>query len=74
MSTEYCMEVLNHYIVHLKLTLYCILTNWNLNKSLEEKRIMILDGIKVYKPVLCPKYRLGNFQIETHKIGLDKNV
>ena len=25
------MKVLNQYIVHLKLILYCMLTNWNLN-------------------------------------------
>ena len=27
------MEVLNHYIVHMKLMLHCMLTNWNLNKN-----------------------------------------
>ena len=32
-----CMEVLNHYIVHLKLTLHCMLTNWNLNKNFFKK-------------------------------------
>ena len=29
------MEVWNHYTVHLKLILYCMLTNWNLNKNLK---------------------------------------
>lgn len=33
MSTGCCMEVLNHYIVHLKLMLHCMLTDWNLNKN-----------------------------------------
>ena len=35
MSTRCCMEVLNHYIVHLKLILNYMLTNWNLNKILK---------------------------------------
>ena len=29
-STVCCMELLNHYIVHLKLIQHCMLTNWNL--------------------------------------------
>ena len=33
-STKCCMKVLNHYIVHLKLILHYMLTNWNLNKNL----------------------------------------
>ena len=28
-------EVLNYCIIHLKLTLRCMLTNWNLNKNLK---------------------------------------
>ena len=37
MSIGYCTEVLNLYIVHLKLILHCMLTNWNQNKNLEKK-------------------------------------
>ena len=29
MSTGCCIEVFNHYIVHLKLVLHCMLTNYN---------------------------------------------
>ena len=36
--------VLNHYIVHLKLTFHCILTNWNLIKNF--KRLSRLDKKK----------------------------
>ena len=32
MSTR-CMQVLNHYIVHLKLILQCTLPNWYLNRN-----------------------------------------
>ena len=32
MSTGCCMGVLNHFIVHLRLVLHCMLANWNLNK------------------------------------------
>ena len=35
MSTGCCMEVLNDYIVHLKLVNF-MLTNWNLNKNLKK--------------------------------------
>lgn len=34
MSPGCCTEALNHYMVHVKLILRCILTNWNLNKNL----------------------------------------
>ena len=47
MSTGQCMEVWNHYIVHLKLILHYKLTNWNLNKNLKkesEKRIQHRDS------------------------------
>ena len=37
MSNEFCMEVLNDYIVHLKLILHFMLTYWNLNKNLKKK-------------------------------------
>lgn len=30
-----CTKGLNHYIVHVKLILCCILTNWNLNRNLK---------------------------------------
>ena len=43
MSTRCCMEVLNHYIVHLKLILHCIITNWNLNNNLKKSPQAILD-------------------------------
>ena len=33
MSTDCCMEMLNHYVVHPKIILHCILTNWKLNKN-----------------------------------------
>ena len=36
-SIECWMEVLNQYIAHLKLTLYCRSTNWNLNKNLQKR-------------------------------------
>ena len=36
-STRYYMEILSHCVVHLKLILHCMLTNWSLNKNLEEK-------------------------------------
>ena len=31
------MEVLNHYIVFLKLILHRVIANWNLNKNLTKK-------------------------------------
>ena len=34
------MEVLNHYIVHLKLIAHCMLTHWNLNKNLKTWALM----------------------------------
>lgn len=34
------MEVLNHYIIHLKLLLYCMFTNWNLNKNFKKLWVM----------------------------------
>ena len=37
MSTGCWMEVLNRYIVHRKLTLHCMLTNWNLSKNLKRQ-------------------------------------
>lgn len=37
MSTGYCMEVLNHYVVHLKVIQHCTLINWNVNKNLKRK-------------------------------------
>ena len=37
------MEVLNHYIVHLKLILLCMLTNWNLNKNSKNKKVKAPD-------------------------------
>ena len=37
MTTGFCMDMLNHYVVHLKLILHCVLTNWNLNKNLKTK-------------------------------------
>ena len=30
MTTGCYIEILNHYMVHLKLILHCMLTNWNL--------------------------------------------
>ena len=36
LSTGCCMEVLNHYMVDLKLILHYMLTNWNLNKNILE--------------------------------------
>ena len=39
------MEVLNHYIVHLKLILRCMLINWNLNKSFKK----LLANISIIK-------------------------
>ena len=36
MCTGYHLEVLNQVIVHLKLILYCLLTNWNLNKNFKK--------------------------------------
>ena len=38
MTTWYCMEVLNHYFVDMKLILHRILTNFNLNKILIQGR------------------------------------
>ena len=38
MSTGCCMELLNHYVVHLKLTLLCMLTKRNLNKKIFKKK------------------------------------
>ena len=33
MNTGCCIAMLNHYILHLKLVLHCMLTNWNLKKN-----------------------------------------
>lgn len=38
MSTRYCMEVVNPYIVRLKRTVSSILTNRNFNKNFFKKR------------------------------------
>ena len=43
------MEMLNHYNVHLKLILHCILTNWNLNKNLKIKNTYIKKRKKLRK-------------------------
>lgn len=63
-------EVLNHYIIHLKLSLHCVLTNWNSNKNLGGKKewrwchekdkmkcLIIFSGIYVNetKPLLLAK-------------------
>ena len=40
MSTGYCMEVMNHCVVHLQLILQCILSIWNLNKNLNKKIVL----------------------------------
>lgn len=37
MSTRWCMEVWNYYILHMELILHCMLTNWNLNKNLKKE-------------------------------------
>ena len=34
MSTRYCMEVLNHCIVHFNLIFHGVLTTWDLSKNL----------------------------------------
>ena len=36
MSTRCCVGELNLYILHLKLLLHCMLTNWNSNKKLKK--------------------------------------
>ena len=41
MSTQWYMEVLNHCIVHLKLIIHCMLTNWNLSKNLKKIHKML---------------------------------
>ena len=38
--------MMNHYVVDLKLTLHCMLTNWNLNRNLEEKLSVVCPGIE----------------------------
>ena len=44
MSTTGCMKVLNHYIVHLKNVLQCMLTNWNLNENLGGKKAILKNS------------------------------
>ena len=46
MSTRCCMDVLNHCIVHLKVRLHAMLTNWNLNKNL--KNVLFSNLIYTY--------------------------
>lgn len=41
MITGYYMDVLNHYIIYLKLILHCLLPNWNLNKDFKKKNVWI---------------------------------
>jgi len=41
MSTGYCMDVVNHYIVLLKLISYCMLTDWNSDKNLKKYNFML---------------------------------
>ena len=48
MSTRWCMEVLNHYIVHWKLILHCMLTDWNKNKKLKSQNNYVVCSV-----VLC---------------------
>ena len=38
MSTRYYMELLNHYIIYVKLIRHCILINWNLNLKKRERK------------------------------------
>ena len=63
MNTGCRMEVLSHYIVPLKLMLHCMLTSWNLNKNLREKK----------NPVSCEKLknlaRLVSYTLQKKKIS-----
>lgn len=38
MNFRCCVEVWNHYIVHLRPILHCMFTNRNLNKNSKKKR------------------------------------
>ena len=49
------MEVLNHYIVHWRPILHCILTNWNLNKNLKNEILQQNEGISHEKDILSKK-------------------
>ena len=62
MSPRHCMEVLDHYIVRLKLILHCMLTHWNFNKNVKKKYIPAMSTATLEH---CYKVRSPSIDVQT---------
>ena len=51
MSTGCCMEMLNHYILHLKVILHWMFTMWNMNKISNDVFTVSANGLVGIQPM-----------------------